>query len=883
MSEDKFPDAGTLEGIPSDKSIEVRDSLSEGTALFLNDAREELQYLKQKKLELLKEKRDVVANLPHRYGYKKYKWQREFFDSFEKDLFLTAANQTGKALRKDELIPTPQGFVELGKLVVGDKVYGRDGKTTTITHIFDVEVRPFFRITFKDGTVMEACSEHRWLTKDRLTRTKKGYSYYKGIEKPKGIYGKWTIRTTEDMYKKIEEDKLVPGKEVVKYTIPYTEAVERHKKKQPLDAWFMGVLLSFDSLQRGSRVFQSKNLWLLHRLKDFGCVVKDNYVAVPDKVLDIFNEYRFYEGNKHIPDVYLMGNIEQRKALLSGIIDAGENYIDKDFHFITKNERLFEDVKSLVFSLGGYARVCDLKNLGTRSLVIHLKEGVYNKHKFSKYKVRNSFHEKYITTIELIGLQDGRCIMVDNEDHTYLAGKDYVVTHNSTIQISTAIEWAGNKNLWPKLWGTKIPRQMWYFYPSQDLATDEFVNKWEAELLPRGKMKDDPQWGWRIEKRGSPIYAIHFNSGCSIYFKSYAQDVMKLQAATVAAIFCDEELIETYWDELNFRRIAMNGYFRMVFTATLGQQLWYDCMERIGTPQEKFPMAKKMQISLYDCMEYEDGTPSHIDELYIKKAISLCKTEAEVQKRVMGRFSVDEGLKYPSFDRQKNVMGKIQIPRNWVFYGGIDIGTGGEGHPSAIVFVAVSPDFTDAIAFAGWRGSKEEYTTDTDVLEKLNFLLEREGLVDKMAGIFYDYHAKNFGLICERKGMSVLKADKSHEVGESVLNVLFKNERLKIFDTVELHGLTEELLNLKVTTRKTKAKDDYIDALRYACSRIPFNWEKIGAQVAQPLQFNHAVQSNENIVDKERRESAVAQASGETLKNELEQELSYWGDFYEGF
>jgi hypothetical protein len=37
-----------------------------------------------------------------------------------------------------------------------------------------------------------------------------------------------------------------------------------------------------------------------------------------------------------------------------------------------------------------------------------------------------------ITKIEKIGKQDGCCIMVDNEDHTYIT-KDYIVTHNSYI------------------------------------------------------------------------------------------------------------------------------------------------------------------------------------------------------------------------------------------------------------------------------------------------------------------------------------------------------------------------------------------------------------------------------------------------------------------
>lgn len=43
----------------------------------------------------------------------------------------------------------------------------------------------------------------------------------------------------------------------------------------------------------------------------------------------------------------------------------------------------------------------------------------------------------YITNIEPIGKADGCCIMVDNEDHTYIT-KDYIVTHNSFLQAVNA-------------------------------------------------------------------------------------------------------------------------------------------------------------------------------------------------------------------------------------------------------------------------------------------------------------------------------------------------------------------------------------------------------------------------------------------------------------
>jgi len=448
----------------------------------------------------------------------------------------------------------------------------------------------------------------------------------------------------------------------------------------------------------------------------------------------------------------------------------------------------------------------------------------------------------------------------------------------STIMASQAIEWAGNKALWQKLWKGRTPRQIWYLYPTYDFASNEVMTKWVPELLPRGVMKDHPDWGWTIEKNGRHVHSIKFNSGATIFFKAYTQDVSSLQGATVAAILCDEELIEDYWSELNFRRLAMHGYFRMVFTATLGQKLWFDVMERRGTKEEVFPHAKKWQISLYDCKEYEDGTQSHIDDEYIRRAITLCKSEAEVQKRIMGRFATDSGLKYASFDRKKNLVQPLQIPSNWPVYVGVDVGGGGDGHPSAIIMCAVSPDYTSAYVFDGWVG-KGELTTDLDVYEKLTGLIERHDCFNRLGGIFYDYHAKDFGTICSRKGLSVMKADKSHAIGESVLNVLFKNNSLLIFDIPALDQLIFELTNLKLETLKRHAVDDACDGLRYCLSRVPFNWAKLGVtnNMVKPI-IPRMPTRHEMEID-ERRSGLRSGKSDELLS--IDDELTAWGELYD--
>jgi len=115
----------------------------------------------------------------------------------------------------------------------------------------------------------------------------------------------------------------------------------------------------------------------------------------------------------------------------------------------------------------------------------------------------------------------------------------------------------------------------WYFYPSAEVATIEFQKKWLPEFMPKGAKKGCFKYGWREEYDKKFIKAIHFNSGVSMYFKFYSQNVMNLQSGSVHAIFTDEELPVDYYSELKARLFGTRGYFHMVFTATLNQEFWW--------------------------------------------------------------------------------------------------------------------------------------------------------------------------------------------------------------------------------------------------------------------------------------------------------------------
>ena len=396
----------------------------------------------------------------------------------------------------------------------------------------------------------------------------------------------------------------------------------------------------------------------------------------------------------------------------------------------------------------------------------------------------------------------------------------------SSVQIRKVIDWATNPKLWPILWPGRTPRVFWYLYPSSKVATAEFNTKWVPDFMPRGEYKSHPIYGWKAQYNSKrEIESVFFNSGVTLFFKTYAQNVQDLQTASVHYVACDEELPEGLWGEINFRRNAVDGFFSMVFTATLAQEFWRKTME--PTESEgvgQFPEAWKKQVSIFDCRKYEDGSESHWTNEKIQRTIELCATDAEVQKRIFGRFIADSGRKYATFERGRNVIKPFQIPSNWIHFAGVDIGSGGnENHPGAISFIAVKPDYSYGVVYRHWRGDGE-VTTAGDIA---NIYIEMRGNTP-ISSAWYDFASKDFKTITDRmQNVFFQPAEKSHLIGEKILNTLFKHKMLDIFDTEECEKISSEFMSVKKLTLKRNAKDDSIDSVRYGVVKIPWDFSKI--------------------------------------------------------
>ena len=393
----------------------------------------------------------------------------------------------------------------------------------------------------------------------------------------------------------------------------------------------------------------------------------------------------------------------------------------------------------------------------------------------------------------------------------------------SSTQIRKCIHWATDKSLWPELWLGK-PNQFWYMYPSTKVLEAEFETKW-TQFLPQGSMKDDPVFGWKVMRKKGELEGIRFNSGVILFFKLYSQKAADLQAGSVYALFCDEEMPMGLYDELMFRLTATNGYFHMVFTATIGQDFWRRALEAKGGEQEELVGAWKRQVSLYDSMKYMDGTASQWNEERISQVKAKCKSHSEVLKRVFGKFILLAGRKYPAFDASRHMKKNHPIPSDWLIYVGEDSGSGGEsGHPAALCYIAVRPDFKSARVFAGWRGDGVS-TDSAAIVRKHQEIVKQKRL--KPVAQFYDWESKDFFIVASGMGETFIPADKSHARGEEIINTLFANDMLFIYETEELAKLSGELSSLLKDQPKKHAKDNFADAFRYSLTKIPWDFSGI--------------------------------------------------------
>ena len=378
-----------------------------------------------------------------------------------REVVLIVARKNGKAVSLDTEIATPSGWVKMRDINEGDYVFGQDGKPSKVLYCSPIFNKPMYLVTFEDGAKVKASADHIWTVQTKNSRRINKYHLTgKNEWMVKDIYRKnngWFDITTEEMFGDVFHTRADGKGKEYKYRVPMAKAVEYPEKELPIDPYTFGVWLGDGSkgstditVSEGDLAETQRNIEAEgHTTKIKRSSGKAPLMAIdvtergkPNKMRTALKELGVF-GNKHIPEIYLQASIPQRLALLQGLMDT-DGFCSKkgQCEFSQKNETITDQVRELLASLG-------IKNSKTRKTIrCNGKECYAFSVKFYTDKKMPCFrltrkaerlkdtlsermNAKSIVSIERITTEPSKCIMVDNDSHLYLVGRNYTATHNT--------------------------------------------------------------------------------------------------------------------------------------------------------------------------------------------------------------------------------------------------------------------------------------------------------------------------------------------------------------------------------------------------------------------------------------------------------------------
>lgn len=391
---------------------------------------------------------------------------------------LQAGRGAGKLITLSTPVPVPGGWSTMGALRAGDEVFDEAGRVCTVLAAHAVEVpKRAYRLTFSDGTWVDAGGEHLWVTwnhreRELYLKWNRGATdypddwptYRQPVYAPRGVrvIGEVgpSVRDTDELYRTQIGRTRKDGRIEPNHMIPLCGALDLPTVRVPLDPYVLGLWVGNGVIRSGRIIAGSKD----------GDYDGDHYAALlasaglsfnrtekPDLGVTLFYVYDILGilrglgifDEKVIPDQYMRGSIDQRWALLRGLMDTDGNAsgVSAQVTFTTTSEKLAHQVVELARSLGERPvlrpteyptfhgepakpryRVQWSVSCGIPFALPRKAQGIV-----FKEKRKITLKHRILASINPIEPVPMRCITVDSPNSMYLVGEGMIPTHNTRV------------------------------------------------------------------------------------------------------------------------------------------------------------------------------------------------------------------------------------------------------------------------------------------------------------------------------------------------------------------------------------------------------------------------------------------------------------------
>lgn len=346
----------------------------------------------------------------------------------------------GKALDVDTPIPTPTGFVRMGDLKKGDAVYDENGNVCRVTEAFAVlKRRPCYEVVFFGGGKLIADAEHLWDTvADSAVTRQTSDDPWEGAK----------TRTT------VEIKDSLRRRNRPNHRVPMAKPVKGGKAKLPIDPYELGVWL-------GGTERRSPNVALVTPgvaptdLTQFRVERRGAEAAIipTEKTERDLKKLGLLQSDRSIPTSYMFASEEQRRSLFAGLMDSmgqprrSQRQLIAQVTAYKTQVELVEDVHALACSLGLRASMNtrEFRNGSYQQVFFTPDQQVFRVP--SKMKQAGDFADpgrrlvgsRSVIEVNEVKSRPVRCISVDSPSRLYLAGRDFIPTHNSLAYLAGAL------------------------------------------------------------------------------------------------------------------------------------------------------------------------------------------------------------------------------------------------------------------------------------------------------------------------------------------------------------------------------------------------------------------------------------------------------------
>ncbi len=416
----------------------------------------------------------------------------------------------GKALRPDDVVPTPLGTRCVSDIRPGDLLFGEHGDAVRVLGTKNYDMCPFYRVTFSDGTAVDVSSGHLWKVRGRNSR-RTGSDEWEVLE---------TIDILEHGVKRRNGTSMAR-----QWEIPASPRVIYPARALPVDPYTYGVWLG-DGDKAGGRITNiDSEVW-------------DN-IAYPTRVdgktrtaiglkVDLVNAGLLgcTTYNASVDRRYIES--ERRLQVLQGLLDT-DGWVEKSCGgaaFASASRQLTRDVIEIARSLGLRARNEKFKpNKFAGSWSTHITwDGKTRLFRIDRKQqalvaAEKRYTTKWIESIEPVAEGPGICFEVDGG--IFLA-RDYIVTHNSAF-ISMLINWgmstcedckvvvtANTDNqlrtkTWPEIikWSNLAITKEWFTCTATAMYSNDpgHDKRWRADAIPWSEHNTEAFAGLHNERK----------------------------------------------------------------------------------------------------------------------------------------------------------------------------------------------------------------------------------------------------------------------------------------------------------------------------------------------------------------------------------------------